>query len=201
MKIYLVRHGLTAWNKTGRYAGWSDLPLAAAGIEQAERLSRYFAGRGPFSLYSSDLARAVYTAEIIGRPHGITPVGLPALRELFFGEWEGQTYAELVKTDREALNRWYADPFSHGPPGGETAARLQRRVWAGLKKAAAADHPGDTVVLVSHGGPIRTVIHRCLGLGREKFWEIAVDNGSVSLIKIEKQSYRVVYHNYCAHLL
>lgn len=201
MKIYLIRHGLTQWNKTGRYAGWSDVPLAPPGMEQAERLARYFAGRGPFSLYSSDLARAVDTAAMIGGTHGITPVVLPALRELFFGEWEGRTYAELAKTHRAELNRWFADPFRHGPPGGETAAQLQQRVWEALETTAAADRPGDTLVLVSHGGPIRTIIHRCFGLSLEKIWDLAVNNGSISLLEMKNHNYQVVFHNCCKHLV
>ena len=85
MKIYLVRHGLTRWNKTGRYAGWSDVPLSPAGVEQAEHLARYFSGLGPFALYASDLKRTVITAEIIGRGRGISPAALPGPAGWFAG--------------------------------------------------------------------------------------------------------------------
>lgn len=201
MKIYLVRHGLTAWNKRGRYAGWSDVPLSPLGKEQAESLSRYFSDRGPFTLYSSDLIRANSTAEIIGKNHGVTPVVLPAFRELFFGDWEGKTYAELAKTHQTELVRWFSDPFSHGPPGGETVNQLKQRVWTDLEKVAAAHNSKDTVILISHSGPIRTIIHRCLGLKLEKFWDIPVDNASISLLIKENQNFQVVFQNSYEHLV
>lgn len=201
MKVYLVRHGLTAWNKRGRYAGWSDVPLSPLGKKQAQCLCRYFSGLVPFTLYSSDLRRAIATAEIIGRNHGINPVVLPAFRELYFGEWEGRTYTELAKEHRSELDLWFADPFSHGPPGGETVTRLNQRVWTALEKISAAGHPGDTAVVVSHGGAIRTIIHRCLGLRPEKYWDIRVDNASISLLTIEKQEFQLIFHNYVEHLV
>lgn len=200
MKIYLVRHGLTLWNEGGRYAGWSDVPLSPAGEEQASRLAGYFAGLGSFALYSSDLRRAVTTAEIIGRGRGIAPVVLPAFRELSFGEWEGKSYAELALGQQAELSRWFADPYACGPPGGETVARLEERVWAGFARVASAGPPGGAAVVVSHGGAIRAVLRRCLGLEPAKFWEISVDNASVSLVSKVDRDVQVIFHNKCDHL-
>lgn len=200
MKIYLVRHGLTQWNKEGRYAGWSDVPLSPAGEEQAERLARHFAGLGPFALYSSDLNRAVATAQIIGRNHGVVPVVQPAFRELFFGEWEGKSYTELVLNSEPEFTRCFTEPFSCGPPGGETVTRLLERAWAGFTEVAAAGSPGDSAVVVSHGGTIRAVLHRCLGLGPDNFWDISVDNASVSLVSIVDRHFQVVFQNCREHL-
>lgn len=200
MKIYLVRHGLTRWNKTGRYAGWSDVPLSPAGVEQAEHLARYFSGLGPFALYASDLKRTVITAEIIGRGRGISPAALPHFRELFFGDWEGKAYRELVKTYPVQLERWLNDPFMEAPPGGETVAMLEERAWAGLEKVIAATPSGHAAVIVSHGGAIRVLLRRCLGLSADKFWQIAVDNASISLLRKEKQKYAVVFSNSLKHL-
>jgi alpha-ribazole phosphatase len=184
MNIYLVRHGLTEWNKKGCYAGWSDPPLSPEGEAQAERLCRRFFGLAPFTLYSSDLVRAVSTAEIIGQAHQVAPVCLPAFRELYFGEWEGKSYGELLKTHPAELKRWYQDPFYYAPPGGETAAHLDLRVWAGLQAIIKEGRVGETIVLVSHGGPIRSIICRSRGLGPEQYWQIAVQCAAVHLLML-----------------
>jgi len=184
MKIYLVRHGCTEWNKTGCYAGWSDPPLSPEGEAQAERLCRRFFGLAPFTLYSSDLLRAVSTAEIIGQAHRVAPVRLPAFRELHFGEWEGKSYSELLKTQPAELNKWYRDPFDYAPPGGETAAHLELRVWAGLQAIIKKGRTGETIVLVSHGGPIRSIICRIRGLGPEQYWQIVVQCAAVHLLVV-----------------
>ena len=200
MKIYLVRHGLTRWNKTGRYAGWSDVPLSPAGVEQAERLARCFSGLGPFTLYASDLKRTVITAEIIGRGRGISPVALPHFRELFFGDWEGKTYRELAESCPAQLERWYNDPFMEAPPGGETVAMLEERAWAGLEKVIAATPSGHAAVIVSHGGAIRAILRRCLGLAPESIWDITVENASISLLSRNGPNLVVLFRNYCRHL-
>ena len=85
MKIFTVRHGQTHWNTEGRIQGHMDIPLDEAGLAQAEKLGIRLAGKKVDIVYSSDLARAAKTAEIINRHHNAEFVTTSALREASFG--------------------------------------------------------------------------------------------------------------------
>jgi broad specificity phosphatase PhoE len=143
--IFLARHGETEWNRTGRYQGWADPPLNETGLAQARALAEELASTPFDAVYSSDLRRARETAEIVAAPHGVPVVVEPGLREVNVGEWSGLTRAEV-----EAR-------FPGGErPGGETREQHTARVLAAAERLARA-HPGQRVLLVSHGGTMRAL--------------------------------------------
>lgn len=200
MKIYLVRHGLTITNKEKRYVGWGDAILSSHGYKQAECLGRRFASEPVAGLYCSDLSRAVETAGPIGKAHGIEPVNTQLLREINFGRWEGLTYHEMSSENQDALWQWIDDPFCSAPPGGETLEQVYARVWPFLESLLENKRDGEVHVVVSHGGVIRSLIHRVMGLGPGQLWDLSVENASVSLMQRSEKGLEIAYVNDCSHL-
>ena len=200
MKIYLVRHGLTNTNKEKRYVGWGDAVLSSHGYQQAERLGRRFALEPVAGLYCSDLSRTLDTAAPIAKVHGIDPVRTQLLREIHFGQWEGLTYQEMTSEDQDALWQWIDDPFRFAPPGGETLEQVYIRAWSFIEPLLREERHGEVHVVVSHGGVIRSIIHRIMGLGLEKLWDLNVENASVSMLERSQKGVEVAYVNDRSHL-
>jgi broad specificity phosphatase PhoE len=164
--LLLVRHGETDWNAEGRLQGHTDRPLNDFGRRQARQLAEQLEGEEFEAIYSSDLARARETAEIIGERLGL-PVELdPDLREKDWGNWEGLT---AVERDRVEFV-------------GESTQAHQERMLRALARLS-AQHPGEgTVLVVTHGGSMRRIQTAALGMalpvvencGR---WLCAYENG------------------------
>lgn len=150
-RLIAVRHGETAWNRVSRIQGHTDIPLNEAGLWQARQVGQAVAAEGIDAIYSSDLQRAADTARAIGRAAGV-PVQLDvALRERHFGELEGLTHDEINTRWPEQARRWRGRDPDYGPQGGETLKDFHARCVGALTRLAQR-HPGQTVVLVAHGG-------------------------------------------------
>jgi len=166
-ELLLVRHGETDWNAEGRLQGRTDRPLNDYGRRQARALADELAGEGLEAVYSSDLARARETAEIVAERLGLEVVLDPDLREKDWGNWEGLTPAE-----RDGLELVAESTQEH-------AARTLRALHR-----IAERHPGKRVLVVTHGGSLRRVQVEVLGLalpvvencGR---WRCAFEDGSL----------------------
>lgn len=150
-RLIAVRHGETAWNRISRIQGHTDIPLNEAGQWQAHQVGEAVAAEGVHAIYSSDLQRAADTARAIGKAAGV-PVQLDAaLRERHFGELEGLTHEEITARWPEDARRWRGRDPAYGPEGGETLQDFHARCVGALTRLAQR-HPGQTVVLVAHGG-------------------------------------------------
>jgi broad specificity phosphatase PhoE len=154
--LLLARHGETDWNRELRVQGTSDTELNALGRAQAAELAQELAETELDAIYSSDLSRARETAEIIAATRGHDVRVDPGLRERDFGSWEGLT--------REEIDTRFADHEQHD---GETYEQVRARMLATAHKLVAA-HPGETVLVVSHGGALNALWHDAVGerLGR-----------------------------------
>jgi len=176
--LYLVRHGETDWNRQRRVQGRSDIPLNETGREQARLTGTLLTRRPVTRVYASPLSRARETAEIIA---GRLGVGGPDLRDAFverdYGEAEGLTFHEIEK-------RY---PRTGGVPGRETREQVAARVVPALQ-ALAAEHPGEAIVVVSHGGAIRAALMSAepdSGFG-------PITNGSVHSFHVDGADLRLV---------
>jgi broad specificity phosphatase PhoE len=152
--LLLVRHGETDWNRDGRWQGLSDTRLNDRGREQARQLASQIDGVDV--VYSSDLARARETAEIVAKRLGLQVRLDERLRERGFGEWEGLDADEIEDRFAEAHRRWKAGEGAgaeNAEPFDAFAARIH-----GFLEDVLERHPGESVLVVSHGGSIR-VIH------------------------------------------
>ena len=152
-RILLARHGETEWNRVGRWQGHADPPLNDAGRGQAEELAERLAGDGIAAIYSSDLRRASQTAHVVADRLGLAVVEDAGLREIDVGSWSGLTRAEVEQRFPEGYARWLAGEIGHD---GETREELAERVVGAVERIA-AQHPDDTILVVTHGGAIRAL--------------------------------------------
>jgi broad specificity phosphatase PhoE len=161
--IFLARHGETEWNRVGRWQGRTDIPLSEVGRAQARELGERLRGRGIVEIHTSDLSRARETAEIVAATLGLARVGVdPRLRERGFGCFEGLTRQECADRHPDAWQRYLVDRRVT-PPDAEPQADVVSRVVAALTAVtASADHTGPLLV-ISHGGAIRSFIHATTG--------------------------------------
>jgi len=151
-ELLLVRHGETDWNRDRRFQGHADPPLNEAGREQAHALAAELAGEAIELVYTSDLARARETAEIVAARLGADVVALRELREIDVGDWQGLTWPEIEERYPEGAQAWHE--HGSGWKAGETYDELGERVVAALREIAAR-HPAQRVLVVGHGGTIR----------------------------------------------
>jgi broad specificity phosphatase PhoE len=163
-EIWLIRHGETAWSKSGQHTGRTDIPLTPHGEEQAGALRDRLAKLSPALVLSSPRQRALRTAELAG----ITVDAIdPDLAEWDYGDYEGLTTPQI----REQVPDWSL--WTHGVPGGETAAQVGRRADRVLSAAATESAKGP-VLLFAHGHISRVLGARWIGLA-------TVDGGRFTL--------------------
>jgi broad specificity phosphatase PhoE len=158
--LLIVRHGQSEWNAAGRWQGWADPPLTPSGEEQANAAAVELEGLRFDAVASSDLRRANRTAELIAAHLGLGPVDVdPGLRERNVGDFTGLTREEIEARWPGVLAEWRKGNVERAPNG--EGREFLERVLAALDRVAGR-HPGRRVLVVAHGGLIRTV-HRHLG--------------------------------------
>jgi broad specificity phosphatase PhoE len=158
-RILLARHGETEWNRIGRWQGHADPPLNETGRRQAAELAERLAQDGISAIYASDLRRASETAQVVGERLGLVVHEDPQLREIDVGSWSGLTRPEVEARFPNGFARWQAGEIGHD---GETREELTERVVAAVDRIARA-HPGETVLVVTHGGAIRALRRHAAG--------------------------------------
>lgn len=198
-RIYLLRHGQTAWNAEGRLQGRIDSPLSALGRAQAARLARALAHLPLAAVYSSPLSRARHTAEAIAVPHGLRVVTLDSLREVGLGVWEGLTMAEIEARFGPVIEARRRDPVGVTPEAGEAMPALAERGMRAVREVVDR-HPGGTVVMVAHGALNRVVLLSVLGAPLSSYWRIRQDNAAINIVEFDRDRVRVVLINGTSHL-
>ncbi|HUP01774.1 MAG TPA: histidine phosphatase family protein [Gemmatimonadota bacterium] len=182
-RFLLVRHGETDYNAEGRWQGCrSDPPLNARGHAQAEAIADVLTGRRVEALYTSPQRRARETAALLSRRLVLEPLVIEDLREMDHGEWEGKTKAEILARWAREFEAFEADPLHVRRPGGDSYEDLAARVWPTLERLA-DHHRGETIALVTHGGPVRLILSRVLDRPLTERGEFGVDNASVFTVE------------------
>jgi probable phosphoglycerate mutase len=176
--ILLTRHGETDWNRDQRVQGHTDRPLNDTGRAQAEELARTLADEPLDAVYASDLSRAHETARAVAEGRGLPVRTEASLREKSFGTWEGLTGSEIQERFPDALQGHWGD--------GEQADEMAARVLEAVRRIAVA-HPGERVLVVSHGGPLRAVLRHCNvdldgPIGNCAVIRIAVDGARIDVL-------------------
>lgn len=198
-KLILVRHGQTVWNHEMKYQGHADIELSPIGRQQAARVARRLRDIPVTAVYTSDLKRAFDTARIIAAAHNLPVVAMPQLREIKFGDWEGLTSEEINCRWPDCIRRLYTEPETLTIPGGETFRQLKERAQQAVTTMVQR-HPDETVVAVSHGGTIRTIICAALGVSLNRVWNIRQDNTAVNILEYYDDRVVVSLLNDCHHL-
>ncbi len=189
-EILLLRHGQSEGNEAGRFGGHGPTPLTALGQAQAAAVARALAGEGLTAIWSSDLVRAVQTAEPIAAATGLPLRQTPALRERSVGVFTGMTFAEAEARYPEffaaLMRRDYAPDWS--PPEGETTDDCFLRI-GGFFDEAIADAVGGRVLVVSHAFTLNLTLRRLLGLAHVPSVFFRTDNCGLHRLKRTPQGF------------
>jgi broad specificity phosphatase PhoE len=186
LRLLLVRHGETIWNHQRRCQGFSDIPLSAAGEEQAKNLARALKPVPLDAVISSDLVRAKRTAEFIAEPHQIMIKTDARFRELNQGQLEGKNITEMLADHPALLKQWMENPADTVMPEGESLSKLQARASSAINEIA-ANYPDHTVAVVSHNLCILTIVCKIINLNLNDFRRLRIDNASVSEIEFSSR--------------
>lgn len=180
-RIIVVRHGETDWNRKKVFQGQTDTVLNHTGQLQAVAAQKAIAPLQLSAIYSSDLSRAIHTAEIINQPHGLTVNTDVRIREIGFGVFEGKSHDQLLASEwADSFIQYKQDPFRNRPPEGEQPADALERVSAFLQDLCGAHQAGETVLVVAHGGSCRLLMCAAMGAPAEVNRHIRLDNCSIS---------------------
>jgi len=175
--LVLIRHGQTNWNIEGRWQGQAGPPLNERGREQALRAAEFHRRFGLAALYSSDLRRAMETAQIIAREIGRDVIPESRLREINLGKWQGMLSADIRAQYPDEFRRWHEEPLSVQPPEGETILALSVRVLKAVNKIMIR-HPRQRIGVVAHELPIAIVLCRSAGLELDHLRSMMPQNGA-----------------------
>lgn len=200
-KVVLARHTETIWNEQLRYIGRTDLDLSELGRSHAALMAEYLREQPLAAVFSSNMARATQTAEMIAVGRKAEIIIEPGLREIDFGNWEGLTFAEIGSAYPTLADSWIEDPYSVQIPGGESMGAFTSRVrnaWVTtrrliLENGSPSEH-GRTVV-VTHAGCIKVILGEIMGLSDRKVWGIHQEKGALNHIELSGTSARIIEIN------
>ena len=202
-RLFVLRHGQTAWNAEARIQGQLDIPLDETGRWQAERLADALAAAlsdEPLAaIYSSDLQRAWATAQPLAARTGAPLIADQRLRERGFGSFEGRTYAEIDAAQPDDALRWRQREPGFAPGGGERLIDFYPRSVDAVLDLAAR-HPGQVVAIVAHGGVLDCLYRAATGTALEapRSWPVA--NATVNRLLFNGQGLSLVAWGDSAHL-
>lgn len=194
MKIYLFRHGETDWNKERRLQGQSDIPLNEFGRELAIRTAEALK-EVPFDkAFSSPLGRAAETAKIILGERKVPLLLDDRLKEIHFGECEGQSFDTAKKDETHPLHFFFCRPERYVPPeGGESFEQAARRARMFLEeRILPLEGECENVLIVAHGAFNRSLVNSIAGIPIEDFWHIGLGNCAASILSLKQGEFKVL---------
>lgn len=198
-RIIFVRHGEADFPKDRIYCDdREDPPLTAAGQDQACHAATMLSRAAVDAILASPMQRTTTTAELIGREVRAPLSHSAELRERRFGVWDGLYFNEIEQHYPDAYRQWKQDPVGFTPEGGETIHDLQSRIQAVITRLI-TEYPGQSLVVVSHVGPIRVAVADALGLPLLYYRRLTVDYGSLTCIDYGNTQNNLRYLNFKEH--
>ena len=201
MKVILVRHGQTEWNKRDIFRGRKDIPLDESGKKQA-MLTADAINRMNLSVkavYTSPLHRAVETAENIAKVIGLKVILKEELIEFDYGQWEGHGVDEVKKKYPQVYSNWFHNPAQLVIPDGETLEQVTKRVQSGVKTIL-KETQGD-IVIVAHKVINKIVIGCLMHWDQDHFWKLEQDLAAINVIEVDGGHAVIEMLNHTTHLL
>jgi probable phosphoglycerate mutase len=183
MRLIIVRHGESEWNRIGRYQGQIDAPLSALGLRQAEALAHRLRNEPIDAIFTSPLQRAARTAEAIARYHPGVPLECAsALLEIHHGDWQGLLVDEVIARYGDGLREWRLHPTRSQMPNGESFSNVLKRVLD-FKERLCAEFEGRNVLISTHDVVVKILVADALGMNMDRINRIWVTNASISVIE------------------
>ena len=185
MKIYLCRHGETDHNKNGIIMGHLPIPLNTKGKKQSKNLAKELENKGIEIIFSSDLKRAKETTEIINSVLNVPIIYYEKLREHSLGKYDGMKIGEL----HEILENLDKFDSLMTQIGGEITGEFVNRVWSIFKEIAKSNEDKENILIITHGGCIRSVVAKILEASEIVFDNLKQDNCCINVISCYTKDY------------
>lgn len=183
MRLILVRHGESEWNRIGRYQGQEDAPLSDLGLRQAEALAKRLASEQFDAIYASPLQRAKRTGQAIAQYHsGVPFIEEPALLEIHHGDWQGLYAADVRERYGEQLDEWRTFPTRAQMPNGESFSNILKRTL-NFRERVQREYGDGTVVVSTHDVVIKILIADALGMHMDRINRLWITNASISVVE------------------
>ena len=198
MRLVLVRHG-AADDARGRCVGHRDLALSAGGADDVRALAAAWhadaRSAAPAGVFASDLRRAADSARLVAAPWRLDVATDPRLREMDFGEWDGEPWDALAARDGVRLGAWMEDWVRVRAPGGESFADVAARVAGWVDDLRAAGRADETVVAVAHAGAIRAALCHLLDWPLARAFQLRVDHARATGLALAAGAVELRYLN------
>ncbi len=200
-KIFLIRHGQTAWNKEEVFRGLADIPLDEVGRMQARSLGAELTGRlqGTPLFLSSPLQRARETAAIAAEHFPESRLQVEeGFTDINFGRWQGVSKAEVRRTYPELYRQWLENPAEAVFPEGENLQAVENRAGQALREAA--EKKAGAIVIVSHRVVTKVLLCLVLQAGLNAFWKIKQDTACLNILEWYGSAFSIKTMNDTCHL-
>lgn len=198
-RVYLVRHGQTAWNVGEIFRGRADIPLDETGKREVHLAGETLRDETLHAVYSSPLSRSMETAENIAKFHDISVTPLDAIIDISYGEWEGLGNQEVQQKYPDLHALWLTEPHKVLFPGGESLDEVRSRTMAALDDLL-VKHQEENFALVAHRVPNKVICCALLGLDNSHFWRIQQDTASTNLFVYRNGQWIISYLNDTSYL-
>ncbi len=202
LRIFLIRHGQTEWNRTHRFQGRSDVPLNAEGREQVRATATALRDTPFTAIYTSPLSRAVETAELIRAHHPTVPLTTEdGFMEMELGEFDGMEAQRWMTDYRDFMKAWIDNPGGVRMPGpnGECLEEVQARAMEALDNISQAHPPDSTLLICSHNFVILSILCKAKGISLNQFRDLQQDTAAYSVILKQGSQYTVEILNERSH--
>lgn len=200
MRMILVRHGESEWNRIHRYQGQLDAPLSEVGRQQATALAERLRNESFVAIYTSPLQRAANTADAIAQFHPDVPISADAaLMEIHHGEWQGKYAHDIESTYVEELREWRQHPMRSQMPGGESFSNVLKRTLD-FQERMLATHHGKTIVVSTHDVVLKILVAAALEMSMDRINRLWIANASITIIDYQEQSPFLVSLSDVCHL-
>lgn len=198
-KVYVVRHGQTAWNLEEVFRGRMDIPLDETGKKEVHLAGEALKDQTLHAVYSSPLSRSMETAENIAKFHNLPVTPLEAIIDISYGDWEGVSLQKVREKFPELYALWLREPHKVRFPNGETLNEVRLRTLGAIENLV-AKHQQETIALVSHRVPNKVICCALLGLDNGHFWRIQQDTASTNLFVYKNEQWIVSFLNDTSYL-
>ena len=198
-RVYLVRHGQTAWNVGEIFRGRADIPLDETGKGEVHLAGEALKDETLHAVYTSPLSRSMETAENIAKFHDISVTPLDAIIDISYGEWEGLGNQEVQQKYPELHALWLSEPHKVLFPGGESLDEVRSRTMAAMEDLL-LKHQDENFALVAHRAPNKVICCALLGLDNSHFWRIQQDTACTNLFVYRNGQWIISYLNDTSYL-
>jgi len=198
-KVYVVRHGQTAWNLEEVFRGRMDIPLDETGKKEVHLAGEALKDETLHAIYSSPLSRSMETAENIAKFQNIPVTPLESIIDISYGEWEGVSLVEVQKKYPDLYGLWLKEPHNITFPGGESLKQVRVRTRNAIDDLL-EKHKDENIALVAHRVPNKVICCSLLGIDNSNFWRIQQDTASTNLFVYKDGQWIISYLNDTSYL-